>query len=209
MTMTTPEDDKAIAAICARVPGWSDARQYGFFKSVLASRPDIEDMLILGVYHGRDICFVQDILARYHPGRVLNIVGVDKFSNERCADWPGWAGSWEQVTHGMPAPDLAAADRNTRGGDAMVTLLKMDDVYFLIGTELTYDFVYVDTSHDYQSVKNVLSHLKPVCREGATIAGDDFSNANGWGVPQAVNETFSHFTLYAGWIWVTEPKHFR
>lgn len=135
--MTTPEDDKAIAAICARVPGWSDARQYGFFKSVLAARPDIEDMLMLGVYHGRDICYVQDILARYHPGRVLHIVGVDKFSNERCADWPGWAGSWEQVTHGMPAPDLDAADRNTRGGDAMVTLLKMDDVYFLIGTELT------------------------------------------------------------------------
>ena len=207
MTMTTPEDDKAIAAICARVPGWSDARQYGFFKQTLAARPEISDTLVLGVYHGRDICFMIDILRRYHAGRYMRIVGVDKFSNERCADWPGWAGSWEQVTHGMPAPDMDAATRNI--ASVQCELVKMDDVTFIDQCADQFDFVYVDTSHDYQSVKNVLSHLKPVCREGATIAGDDFSSANGWGVPQAVNETFSHFTLYAGWIWVTEPKHFR
>lgn len=195
----TQEDRNAIAAISARVPGWSDERQYGFFKVMLADKPELKDLLMLGVYHGRDIAFVLDILARYHPGRVVNITGVDRFSKEKCADWPDWAGSWEQLTHGMPAPSFEAATANTLS--PLVTLVMMDDVAFLESCEAKYDLAYVDTSHDYESVKKLLQLVRNVCRSDAIVCGDDFSNLNGWGVERAVTESFSQFFLHAGWIW--------
>src|SRR4051812_3564824 len=88
MITLTPEDIAGMNAINARIPGWSDAKHYAFFKYVLAELPWITDLLVVGVYQGRDIAYILDLVGRYHKTRPLRITGVDKFSDTPCADWP-------------------------------------------------------------------------------------------------------------------------
>ena len=204
MNPTSNGDLDSIAEINARVPGWSDERQYGFFKKLFAENPGIYDMLMLGVYHGRDLCYIVDILRRYHAGRTMRIIGADRFTAERCADWPRWVETWEELTHGMPPPNLRAAEKNIDSD--YVELFMRDDVDFLESLarqKSKFDCIYVDTSHDYKSVRAVLQLVPSVGKAGAIICGDDYVEANGWGVVRAVNESFCNITLHAGHIWVT------
>lgn len=48
-------------------------------------------------------------------------------------------------------------------------------------------FVYVDASHDYQSVKETLELIKPLLLDGAVVCGDDYESK---GVNSAVREAF-------------------
>ena len=52
-----------------------------------------------------------------------------------------------------------------------------------------FDIVYIDASHDYESVKNDLTAWLPKVKPGGYICGDDYSTS--WvGVYDAVNEMF-------------------
>lgn len=199
--LLTAQDREAIAAIQAKIIGWSGAPQYGFFKGALAARPDIEKILMVGVYYGRDIAFILDVLARYHPERKVSITGVDKFSEERCADWRAEAGNWEQHTHGMPAPNIAKATANLIPLGGNLALIKSDDLTYFANHQGTFDLIYLDAAHDLESVRAQFAAVRRICRTETIIAGDDYSNENGWGVKTAVNEAFAHFNLMDDWVW--------
>lgn len=56
-------------------------------------------------------------------------------------------------------------------------------------TENFFDIIYIDASHDYESVKNDLTIWLPKLKKGGVICGDDY--ILGWpGVIQAVDEIF-------------------
>lgn len=197
----TPADSSAVAAINARVPGWSGNAHHLFFKAVLAAVPPVRRLLMLGVYHGRDLSYVLDILARYHPEREIEIVGVDRFTPDPCADWTPAKGprTWESEVH-APPPSLAAAKANT--ADRRVTLIATDDFAFLAATQLKFDAVYLDTAHDYDTVARQLRQVRHVANPGAIICGDDYSDRHTWGVKTAVTEAFGEkHRVIAGWIW--------
>ena len=53
-----------------------------------------------------------------------------------------------------------------------------------------FDIVYIDASHDYESVKQDIIHWLPKVKTGGVICGDDY--IDGWpGVVKAVNEIFA------------------
>lgn len=53
-----------------------------------------------------------------------------------------------------------------------------------------FDIIYIDASHDYESVKNDLLHWLPKLKRGGVICGDDYIDR--WdGVIEAVNEVFN------------------
>jgi hypothetical protein len=60
-------------------------------------------VLILGVYFGHDIVFMLDASRR--AGCRIEITGVDKFSDDACADWPealrdrSWAPGHRLISH--------------------------------------------------------------------------------------------------------------
>lgn len=196
----TAEDAARCEIITNRIGGWSDGRQYAFFRALLEL--PIKSLLVLGVYHGRDIAFILDILGQYHPSREIRIVGVDRFSPDPCADWPQVkeVRTWEKEI-GVPPPNLEIATKNT--SDPRVRLVQTDDFAFLESTEKKFDAVYLDTAHDFNTVVRQLRQVPRVCEGDAIICGDDFADHYTWGVKSAVGQKFTTYTVFAEWIWVS------
>lgn len=201
------QDLRAVRDIAARIPGWSGDAHYAFFKTMLAAHPAAANLLVLGVYHGRDIAFILDILRRHHPGRVVEIVGVDLFEPGPCADWPPEkrAMSWE-TAQGCQPPSHAAAMANT--DSRHVRILKMDDAEFFRSwpSESPFDMFYLDTAHDEATVLRQLAAIPRIARGDALVAGDDYSDAGTWGVKRAVSVAFTRHEVFAGWIWYSHSS---
>jgi predicted O-methyltransferase YrrM len=67
--------------------------------------------------------------------------------------------------------------------DSLNECTKYDNEYF--------DVVYIDASHDYESVKEDVLNWLPKVKKGGIICGDDYTP--GWpGVVKAVNEIFNN-----------------
>lgn len=205
------EEIAAMRAIAKRVPGYSDLRHYGFFKLLLEENPNLKSLLMLGVYHGRDICFLLDVLGRYHPGRRLDIVGVDKFSDDACADWPEdkQLMNWEGAGFGR-APTLAAAKEFI--GNPDVVLIEAKDADYIEAAKnagIRYDCIYLDTDHTEATVTRQIKSSPAILSAGAIICGDDYSDAGLWGVQTAVGNAFKQHNVFGGWIWNAKLEDLR
>jgi hypothetical protein len=212
-------EQERVTGINAMIPGYSDTKHYTFFRELVAL-PEVREILILGVYHGRDIAYMRDNIVRCQRTDRIHITGVDKFSDTPCADWPDASRNrtWTEAGFGPP-PSLAKAKHNlgfeyletprSSGGDYAygVTLIESDDEKFLAETDQQFDVVYIDTSHDAGTITRQLRQVPRVCRGDALICGDDYSdqsNAGGsWGVKTAVGQAFTSHVVFAEWIWVS------
>ncbi len=209
----SPADAARVGAINAAIPGWSDVKQYAFFKGVLADYK-IRDVLVLGVYMGRDIAYMMDIATRYYPTRPLWIIGVDKFNGGSCADWPEEkrALTWQAAGFGAP-PDIEQARSNLAPFQSFfhlqAELHAADDAEFLEKRTAPYDFIYLDTDHTAQTVTRQLQQIQGVTREHTIIAGDDYSDAGTWGVKRAVTEGFREHKVFANWIWYSNRSELK
>lgn len=208
----TSEDLKRCNEICLSVPGYSGSAHYCFFQGLLAD-PALKSLLILGVYHGRDICFLLDILKRHHPGRFFRIVGVDKFTDTPCADWPADRRTlgWEKAGYGKP-PSLESTLRNTSPLEdaARVEIHQMEDEDFLLGAEEgQFDVIYYDTSHDKKSLVRQLKQSRSRMHAGTVLCGDDFRDEGTWGVVSAVRESFNCYSVYYDYIWMSKAEYLK
>ena len=206
MNDVTYHEDRCRAVVEA-VPGYSGAIQYNFFQRLLAF-PKVNRVLMLGVYHGRDLCFIGDI-AKDYSEREFTLVGVDKFEDAACADWPeGKVGmNWREAGYGRP-PSHDSALENLRkfcGDNVRFELYKQRDREFLELESRKFDLIYLDTSHDYETVRRQLGQIGKLCHETTLICGDDYSdegNQSNWGVKSAVKDSFTNHLVFGGWIWM-------
>ena len=192
--------------IMERVPGWSKAYHFLFFKAVMQAMPELRSILILGVYMGRDICFMLEA-AKFRP---LQVVGVDKFNAEPCDDWPveKRGMTWEEAFHcAPPSLELAQKNTNTQLADTdlqTVTLIQASDDDWLTAHNPShaYDLIYVDTSHDKATCLRQFAQVKKLCHPNTIIAGDDYAPLEKmWGVSDAVAEAFTSHQVLADTIW--------
>lgn len=208
-----PEFDAAPAHISQTCRGWSSPSHYAFFASILDAAPWADSWLILGVYEGRDIAFIRDHSKRQHPeraGALLQITGVDLFSDGPCNDWPEETRgkTWEEAGMG-PAPTLGRAQSNLAALHLSqgVTLIRGNDEAVL--DELArgpvvdkFDVIYIDTSHDYATVARQLRQIVPLCHERTIICGDDYQPRETWDVRRAVMEVHPQHVVFGGTIWL-------
>lgn len=207
---TKVEDTAAIAPIVEKTKGWSGLAHYQFFRSLLASAAPAK-MLVAGVYRGRDLSFILDAARRFHPVRPLALKGVDAFSDKPCADWPEEKRSmtWEQAGFGPPpsfsAAVAACSEFATHDHFNSLVITEQNDEKFLAETTEKFDVIYLDTSHDYETVARQLRQVARVCSSANTIiCGDDYSDAGTWGVKRAVSEAFTSHGVFAGAIWFSD-----
>jgi precorrin-6B methylase 2 len=190
---------KEIDSICI---GGSYIRQWRLFKRIL-SKPNIVNICVIGVYYGRDIAYLATIaeelkIKNYH------ITGVDKFEDSYCEDWVEElkGKSWEDTGYGKPPNfDIVSENMKKLGINKHVTLIKSNDSEFLQNTQERFDFIYIDSSHDYKSVKNLIKLSSTKCTINGIIGGDDYESHPTFGVIQAVNESFKKFTIIDRHVW--------
>lgn len=208
-TFLNDADKHRVAVINGDIPGWSGYAQYGFFKAMFDAYR-IERLLMLGVYHGRDLGYCMDILRRLHPEKAVTLVGVDKFSDTPCADWPEEKKSadWKTAGFGLP-PDYDTAKKNLaafEGWKAKLVLIHSEDEKYLLEHAGDFDAVYCDTSHDFDSISRQIKQCTRAgfIRAGGVICGDDYLERPEWGVIKAVDELLPARVIVEGCIWVVE-----
>jgi len=190
--------------------GYSGNAQWEFFKTIL-QKPEIKSICILGVYYGRDIAYMVSILESL--GRTgYEIVGVDKFDDRACNDWPESVRglNWKQAGFGS-APELkkTRANLSKLGLDTNVFLYGDLAENFLKSTRQVFDFIYIDISHDYETTVKAIELAIDRVKPNGIIGGDDFSDGGTWGVASAVKESFRKFEVFSNWIWLAQPSDYR
>lgn len=198
----TEDDMRNFQRIKETVPGWSTPLHMAFFKACIEEIRTVKEkpsVLVCGVYHGMDLALIEAV----SPGPI-DLVGVDLFSAEPCADWPEEKRgmTWEQA-FGCAPPSMEAAKVNApratvAQGRAAATIREFSPPV---------DLLFLDTSHDYQTVlaeiDAAMAWLRPTL-----IAGDDWDGSGGYigGVSRAVDEWFSDRMVLSGRIWLTKPS---
>lgn len=193
-----------IDSVCI---GYSNQLHWEFFRIVL-THTWVKKIAVIGVYYGRDIAYMASILHQLNRKDYM-IVGVDKFENSFCEDWPQEKRhlTWEEAGYGV-APNLNAARSNLikLGLYKNVFLTAMRDVDFLKKTHQNFDLVYIDTSHDYNSVKTLIQLSNHKLNNPGFFGGDDYSDSATWGVASAVKDSFVNYNVYFDWLWLAN-KH--
>ena len=145
---------KRVDSVC---PGYSGRAHWEFFKHVL-SKPEMKNICVLGVYKGRDIAYMSTIKKSVNQ-HDFHLMGVDKFDDRYCDDWPEElrTKTWQEAGFGDP-PDLKKAENNLRRLNVSSNVRLRRDLaeHFLATSRDFFDFIYIDTAHDYESTVKII-----------------------------------------------------
>ena len=205
----THEDMQRMESIRQTIPGYSELLHYAFFKHLLACFT-VKRLLILGVYHGRDVAYLMDLARAL--GRPLEVVGVDKFSDDFCEDWPKERQSlnWQEAGFGTsPSFEAAQAHMARFGFSDSVTLVKERDEVFLASCSERFDAIYIDTSHDYDTVARQVRQTVRLLTDDGLLCGDDYSDQGTWGVKRAISEFAPGHVVFSNWVWIAARDQIR
>ena len=195
-----------LLEIAMNVPGYSDeSREIAFRYLLIKHKPKPKRVLIVGVYFGRDIVMMSYIM------KDGIIVGVDKFSDDFCDDWPEDLRdkNWGDAGFGR-APALASAQRYVQRWahkEVRIHLIRQRDEDYLSSCQEKFDMIYLDTSHDEMTVTRQIRQAIPLLEEGGILVGDDFGDVDTWGVKLAVEKCLVQYEVLSGTVWYSvSPK---
>jgi predicted O-methyltransferase YrrM len=140
------------------------------------------------------------------------LTGVDRFENAYGDDWPEElrGKTWQEAGFGEP-PDLAAAQSNL-GALKVLSNVRLEQdraEHFLDTTPEKFDFIYIDTAHDYDSTIRLIALAVRRLTPNGWIGGDDFSDRGTWGVATAVRDSFANFQVFSNWLWLAREQDFK
>jgi Methyltransferase domain len=151
--------------------GFFDKGDFAFYKSILDNLPDNSHIVEIGSFKGRSSSFL-----------AVEIANSNKKIKLDCID--NWLGSAEHQYNGI-SRDSDVVDgvlyesflKNMEPVKDYYTPIRMDslDASKLYRDE-SLDFVFIDASHDYLSVKKDIEHWTPKVKPGGIISGHDFKD---------------------------------
>jgi predicted O-methyltransferase YrrM len=173
----------------AQIPGWFDPVKAQAIQQIVRQLASGARLAELGSFMGRSSIAIASVMPS--DGRLW------------CVDH--FQGSKEH--HNKPFGDLDLFDefqKNLEGFGVLsrVDVLRMNTLE--AGDQIqpeSLDFLLVDASHDYQSVKADLECWYPKLKRGGYLVCDDY-HTNWPGVMQAVNEMHQPGQVVAGALWV-------
>jgi hypothetical protein len=199
--------DRDLGRVMARIPGWSHIQHFIFFRALMEAT-NVQRVLVLGVFHGRDIALLKHAHRAARPDVPLTITGVDRFADAPCDDWTeeDKTRNWRDNGYGIgPAsPDIVRDNLERLDVADGVTIVQSSDEPWLDACQETFDCIYIDTAHDYETVMRQIRQVRRLCAGPDTIiCGDDFYEAPTFGVVQAVKESFGQIGA-AGQCWFSD-----
>ncbi len=72
----------------------------------------------------------------------------------------------------------------------------------------SFDLVYIDISHDYESTRDAIAAAMKAIRPSGFLCGDDYSNQATWGVKRGVDEAFAKPRVHGNWIWTANASDY-
>ena len=166
------------------IHGWSSFEDQGQLINVVLDNLTVKDNLKIveiGVYKGRGTA-------------IWNVELINKKLNYEYNAIDNFEGSeehkvWDNV------PQYEEALNNLAPVKDKINLIKADSIdASQTFTNGYFDIIYIDASHDYESVKKDILAWQPKLKPGGIICGDDY--IAGWpGVIQAVNEVFNGYVV--------------
>ena len=160
------------------IEGWSDEYNQGSLLTEILGTINTKDNLKIaeiGVYKGRGTSIWNVILINssinYEYIAIDHFMGSDE--HEKGIDYYNMA-----LTSLEPILDKIKVVKN----DSISESKNYNDSYF--------DIVYIDASHDYNSVMNDIKSWLPKIKKGGVMCGDDYLIPNWPEVVKAVNDVF-------------------
>jgi hypothetical protein len=142
-------------------------------------------------------------------GRSSVYFGVEIFNSKKdlflyCVDT--WEGSEENQGHPLLEGDGLWKEflRNIDPVSGVVEPMRMTSLMaaeYFASIGKSFEFVFIDASHDYENVKADIEAWLPLVKDGGVLAGHDYPD---WpGVKKAVDEKFGRKGILAKWgCWV-------
>ena len=191
--------------------GYSSASHWRFFRWVIGKYQP-RSLCICGVYFGRDTAYLSHFMRQCSATSPYKIVAVDKFEDKFCEDWSEQVRhlNWQEAGFG-PAPTMEQTRKNLEALQLTdsVELIAARAEDYLEKTPLLFDFIYVDTSHDYETTLKTIRLAQKRLNPGGIMAGDDYVDGGTWGVRSAVRAAFTTHEVFDSWIWVAKAADYR
>jgi hypothetical protein len=181
------------------LPGWYD--WVSGTKEMVARFPDGSRFCETGLYLGRSVCALAAEIA--HQGKDIAVVGVDTCRGTGVEN--GNDNHGDAVTNGR-GTFAGELHRNVIGCGAAdrVQILISDSVAAAnLFPDEWFDWVNLDSSHEYAHVKMEIEAWLPKVRKGGWITGDDYCVV--WPeVVKAVNELLPTASPWShdSWRWI-------
>lgn len=187
------------------IPGRADTINFVAYRELIC-KSDIRKVLVIGTYMGRDIAYLM-ALAK-HANVQIELVGMDRFTDEPCADWPEEKKtlSWEMAGYG-PSPDINETMRylNDYGVTANIRLIKGRDEEYLVSCSEDFDLIVLDTALDYNTIKRQIACSKKLLRPQGYLVGSGYLGVNG--VRAALSESFKSYWLVENDVWLVQCEY--
>lgn len=161
------------------IDGWSEMERQGVLLNTLLDKLDHSNkinIVEIGVYKGRGTALWNEILI--NRGINYEYYAIDNFlgSSEHQKNI-----NYYEITLQNLSPIIKKI--KIIKNDSLIESKNYEDNFF--------DIVYIDASHDYDSVTEDIKHWYPKVKYGGFICGDDFIDI--WpGVKQSVSDFFDN-----------------
>ena len=149
------------------------------YRKLLNEVPEGGTICELGVWKGKSLCSVADIIKR----RKLSVMAVDTFV--------GAVNEPEQMALAMKDDILKEFHISMERFGLAPSIYQMTTVF--AANEIddrSLDFCFIDANHSYESVKQDIEVWEPKVKRGGIIGGHDYSGTAWPGVRKAVDEKY-------------------
>lgn len=171
---------------------------YGaLYEEVIKNIPDGSTLVEIGSFRGRSTSYLLELANK--SGKNLNIIIVDHFKGSAEHNKKDYYPEFLENMNNLKYPYKYSVIKD----DSSVASTQVSDN--------SVDFVMIDASHDYESVKKDILCWRPKVKSGGILSGDDYDWEE---VKKAVDEVVEsptifprtggdcQFDIYAGNYWV-------
>lgn len=183
------------------IPSWSLIQGWfycpEFYQHVVNQLPQDAAIVEIGTWRGRSTCFLAECIKR--SGKSVKFWAVDTFEGSNEA-------AHKETISGMATDlytDFVANLKMCQVDDVVTPLRSTSTAASQQFQDQFLDFVMIDGSHDYESVRADIQTWLPKIKSGGIMAGDDYGGS--WqGVTQAVDEHFGSQVMTVGSVWYVQ-----
>lgn len=168
---------------------------YGFFNwellysQIIEQIPNNSHIVEIGAYKGRSTAYLAVEIINSGKNIQLDVIDSWNGETETVAPWHDYIDEPSKHQY-KPTGDIFEEFKTNLAPvwDTFQAIQSLSAPAAQAYPDKSLDFIFIDGDHNYEGIKKDLVAWRPKMKDGAIMAGDDYSPA--WGVIRAVDEFF-------------------